>query len=343
MRGVQVGEHGGVTVIDIPEPRLQDPRDAVVQVTAAAICGADLFPIHGMTPGFDNATILGHEFVGTVCDVGSAVERLQVGQRVVCSSTVSDGTCAHCRASRPAQCEHRSLFGYSGVYPRLDGGQAEFVRVPMADRCLLPLPDTFPDEQALFLADILPTGFAAIRNSGADLADTVVIVGCGPVGLMAVLCAAAFGGGAIAVDGVPARRELAASFGALPVRPEDAEQVVAARTGGLGADVVIEAAGTPQALDAALRLTRGRGTVSVVGAHFEPDYKLDAGLMFERELTLRFSIGDPLSDRERLMHMVLDRKLAPERVISHRLPLDEAATAYQLFDQRIATKVVLHP
>jgi alcohol dehydrogenase len=343
MRGVQVGEEGGVRVIDVPEPQLQDPRDAVVQVTAAAICGADLFPIHGMTPGFDNATILGHEFVGTVRDVGGAVERLRVGQRVVCSSTVSDGTCAHCRAGRPAQCEHRSLFGYSGVYPRLDGGQADFVRVPMADRCLLPLPDEFTDEQALFLADILPTGFAAIRNSGADLADTVVIVGCGPVGLMAVLCAASFGGGAVAVDGVAARRELAASFGALPVRAEDAEQVVAARTGGQGADVVIEAAGTAPALDAALRLARGRGTVSVVGAHFEPDYKLNAGLMFERELTLRFSIGDPLSDRERLMRMVLERKLTPERIISHRMPLDEAPKGYELFDHRIATKVVLQP
>ncbi len=343
MRAVLVGEPGTVKVADVPEPRLLDPLDAVVQVTAAAICGADLFPLHGMTPGFDNATVLGHEFVGTVAEVGASVAGLRAGQRVVCSSTVSDGTCGHCRASRPAQCERRSLFGYSGVYPRLDGGQAELVRVPMADRCLLPLPDMMGDEQALFLADILPTGFAAVRNSGADLSDTIVILGCGPVGLMAVLCASGFGGGAIAVDGVPARRKLASEFGAVPASPDEAEQVVAARTGGMGSDVVIEAAGTPRALDAALRLARGRGTVSVVGAHFEPDYKLDAGLMFERELTLRFSIGDPLSDRERLMRMVLDRKLKPERVVSHRMSLDDAAAAYQLFDQRIATKVVLFP
>jgi threonine dehydrogenase-like Zn-dependent dehydrogenase len=343
MKAVRVGGPGTVKVIDVPEPRLQDPRDAMVKVTAAAICGADLFPIHGMTPGFDNATVLGHEFVGTVADAGTAVERVRAGQRVVCSSTVSDGTCEHCRANRPTQCERRSLFGYSGVYPRLDGGQAELVRVPMADRCLLPLPDTMGDEQALFLADILPTGFAAVRNSGADLSDTIVVLGCGPVGLMAVLCASGFGGGAIAVDSVPARRDLASGFGALSASPEDAERLVAARTGGMGSDVVIEAAGTPQALDAALRLARGRGTVSVVGAHFEPDYKLDAGLMFERELTLRFSIGDPLSDRERLMRMVLDRKLEPERVVSHRMPLDEAAEAYQLFDKRIATKAVLYP
>lgn len=343
MRAVTVGEPGTVRVVNAPEPRMLDPRDAVVRVTAAAICGADLFPVQGMTPGFDNATVLGHEFAGIVTEVGADVGRLQPGQRVVCSSTVSDGTCRHCRACRPAQCEQRSLFGYSGVYPRLDGGQAELVRVPMADRCLLPLPNAVADEQALFLADVLPTGFAAVRNSGAGLTDTIVVLGCGPVGLMALMCAAGFGGGAIAVDGVPARRELAASFGAVTAGPDEADAVLSARTGGLGADVVIEAAGSPGALDSALRLARGQGTVSVVGAHFEPDYKLDAGRMFERELTLRFSIGDPVSDRERLMRMILDRKLEPERVITHRLPLDEAAAAYRLFGQRIATKAVLHP
>jgi alcohol dehydrogenase len=147
----------------------------------------------------------------------------------------------------------------------------------------------------------------------------------------------------IAVDGVRARRELASGFGALSVSPEEVGKLVAARTGGLGSDVVIEAAGTPQALDAALHLARGQGTVSVVGAHFEPDYKLDAGLMFERELTLRFSIGDPISDRERLAQMVIERKLEPERIISHRMPLGDAAQAYQLFDRRIATKAVLYP
>jgi alcohol dehydrogenase len=342
MKAVQVSEPGTAKVADVPEPELQSPQDAIVKVTAAAICGADLFPLHGMTPGFDPATILGHEFTGVVTEVGDEVG-LEVGQRVVSSSMTSDGTCTHCRAGRPAQCASRALFGYSGVYPRLDGGQAEYVRVPMADRCLLPLPPAFRDEQALFLGDILPTGYAAVQRSGADLTDTVVVLGCGPVGLMALLCLSGFGGGAIAVDSIAARRELAAQFGAVAVAPADAGELVLARTGGLGADVVVEAAGTAGALDAALQLARGQGTVSVVGAHFEPDYRLNAGLMFERELTLRFSIGDPLNDRERLMQMVLSRELAPERVITHRLPLTEAATAYQLFDTRAATKVVLLP
>ena len=343
MKAVQVGERGTAKVSDVGEPKLRGPQDAIVKVTAAAICGADLFPLHGMTPGFDPGTVLGHEFVGVITDVGDAVDLLEVGQRVVSSSMTSDGTCTHCRMGRPAQCASRALFGYSGVYPRLDGGQAEYVRVPMADRCLLKLPSAFTDEQGLFLADILPTGYAAVQRSGAGLTDTIVVLGCGPVGLMALLCVSGFGGGAIAVDAIEARRELAARLAPRRCRLAEAAELVLARTGGLGADVVIEAAGTPGALDAALQLARGRGTVSVVGAHFEPDYKLNAGLMFERELTLRFSIGDPLADRERLMQMILSRGLAPERVITHRLPLAEAAEAYRLFDTRAATKVVLLP
>src|SRR5258707_3872023 len=246
MRAVTVGEPGTVKVVDVQEPRLQDPLDAMVRVAAAVIRGADLLPIHGQAPGFDNAAVLGHEFVGTVAEVGVAVERVRVGQRVVSSSTVSDGACGHCRAHRPAQCERRSLFGYSGVYPRLDGGQAELVRVPMADRCLLPLPDVIVDEQALFLADIVPTGFAAVRNSGANLSDTIVVLGCGPVGLMALLCASGFGGGAIAVDGIAARRELASEFGAVPVSPDDAGKGVAGRTGGVGSEFVVGADSNPQ-------------------------------------------------------------------------------------------------
>src|SRR5205807_336201 len=147
-------------------------------------------------------------------------------------------------------------------------------------------------EAAVFLADILPTGYGAVVRGGVAVGDTVAVVGCGPVGLMAVLCAAGVAGRVIAVDGVEARRELAAQLGAEAVAPAEAAGAVAAATGGVGADVVIEAAGSLGALDGALALARGRGTVSVVGAHFEPDYPLDNGRMFERELTLRFTIGD---------------------------------------------------
>jgi threonine dehydrogenase-like Zn-dependent dehydrogenase len=160
---------------------------------------------------------------------------------------------------------------------------------------------------------------------------------------MAVLCAVDAGARVLAVDGVAARRDLAASLGTEPLRPEQAAEAVAAATGGLGADVVIEAAGTPGALDASLRLACGRGTVSVVGAHFEPDYPLDNALMFERELTLRFSIGDPTQDAGMLLDLVASRRLDPARTITHRLALADAAEGYRLFSSREATKVVLTP
>ncbi|HYT52378.1 MAG TPA: alcohol dehydrogenase catalytic domain-containing protein [Gaiellaceae bacterium] len=343
MKAVVLAGDGKVRVDDAEDPRIIDGTDAVVEVRRTAICGADLFPLHGMTPGFDDTTILGHEFAGVVVEVGADVEGIRMGQRVVCTSTISDGTCAHCRAGRVSQCLGRALFGYSGVYPRLDGGQAELVRVPHADRCLLALPDDVDDESAIFLADILPTGYGAVVRGGVSAGDVVVVVGCGPVGLMAAMCAADIAGTLIAVDGVSERRKIAEQFGAQAVAPEEAPTAVADATDGLGADVVIEAAGSPRALDLALRLARGRGTISVVGAHFEPDYPLDNALMFEGELTLRFTIGDPAHDRDQLLESIAAGRLDPARIITHRLPLDAAPEAYRLFDTREATKVVLTP
>jgi threonine dehydrogenase-like Zn-dependent dehydrogenase len=343
VKAVVLRAPGDVGVDEVADPALQEPGDAIVAVRATAICGADLFPVRGLTPGFENGTILGHEFAGEVVDVGSEVRSLRPGMRVVNTSMISDGSCAACRAGRVTQCEGRSLFGYSGVYPRLDGGQAELVRVPQADRALRRLPDEISDEAAVFLADNLPTASAAVERGGVCDGDVVVVVGCGPVGLMAVLCARDTAGLVLAVDGVPARRGLAALLGAETVTPEEVGARVAEATDGLGADVVIEAAGSPAGLDASLRLARGRGVVSVVGAHFEPDYPLDNGLMFERELTLRFSIGDPTADGPRLLERIVGGELDPTPVITHRLALDDAPEAYRLFDSREATKVVLAP
>jgi threonine dehydrogenase-like Zn-dependent dehydrogenase len=343
MRAVVLRGVGDVGVDEIADPAIHEDADAIVRVRLTAICGADLFPFHGFTPGFENGTVLGHEFAGEVIEVGPAVGLVAPGQRVVNASMISDGTCAYCRAGQATQCRGRSLFGYSGVYPRLDGGQAELVRVPQADRSLRLLPDEVSDEAAVFLSDILPTAYGAVVRGNVQMGDVVAVVGCGPVGLMAVLCAVGIAGRVIAVDGIPVRRELAERLGAEAVPPEEAEQVVAEATGGLGADVVIEAAGSPGGLDASLRLARGRGTVSVVGAHFEPDYPLDNALMFERELTLRFTIGDPGADGERLLGLVASGRLDPTPVVTHRMQLPEAAEAYRLFDAREATKVVMTP
>jgi threonine dehydrogenase-like Zn-dependent dehydrogenase len=254
---------------------------------------------------------------------------------------ISDGTCPHCRAGRVTQCESRALFGYSGVYPRLEGGQAELVRIPNANRSLFVIPDAVSDDDAVFVADMLPTGYAGVRRGGVALGDVVVVLGTGTVGLMAVLAARGIAREVIAVDGVDKRRSLAESLGATAVTPEQAASAVESASGGLGADVVIEAAGVLPALDASLELVRPQGTVSVIGAHFEPDYPLNNLLMFEKEITLRFSIGDPTRDRERLLATIEAGVMKPSEVVTHRMPLEEAPDAYRLFDAREATKVVL--
>ena len=341
MRAVRLIGPEAIEVAEVADPTLEHDSDAIVRVTHTAICGADLLPYHGYTPGFELGTILGHEFVGLVEDAGDALGALKPGQRVVNTSMTSDGTCAHCRAGRPTQCDSRALFGYSGVYPRLDGGQAELVRVPRADRCLWPVPDDVSNEDAVFVADILPTGFLAVQRAAVGSGDVVVVAGCGPVGLMAVLCAVGTARRVIAIDAVAARRAVAESLGAQAVDPAAAAEAVVAATAGLGADAVIEASGSPAALAAAFGLVRPQGVVAVVGAHFEPDFPLNNAVMFEKEITLSFAIGNPGRDRERLLAMIQAGVLRPSAVISDSVALEDAAEAYRAFDAREATKVVL--
>ena len=343
MKAVRLIAPEEVRVEDVAEPSLLESGDAIVRVTASAICGADLLPYHGMTPGFEPGTVLGHEFVGVVEAVGDGVTAVAPGDRVVNTSMTSDGTCAHCRAGRVTQCESRALFGYSGVYPRLEGGQAELVRVPGANRSLFRVPDEVSDEDAVFVADILPTGLAGVRRGGVQVGDVVAVLGAGPVGLMAVLSARGTAREVIAVDHVAERRALADQLGVHGVTPQHAADAVSSASDGMGADVVVEAAGALPALDASLELVRPQGTVSVIGAHFEPDYPLNNALMFEKEITLRFTIGDPTHDRERLLAAIGAGAMKPSEVITHRMALADAADAYHLFDSREATKVVLTP
>ena len=343
MRAVVLVGVGDLRLEEVPDPTLQAPTDAIVRVTRTGLCGADLFPFHGPTPGFEDGTILGHEYVGVVEEVGGDVKTLRPGDRVVSTSTISCGACPHCRAGRPSQCLERALFGYSGVYQRLDGGQAELVRVPFAERSLFVVPDAVSDDAAVFVADMLPTGYNAVQRAELNQGDVVAVLGCGTVGLMSILFARRVARRVIAVDGVPARRELAASLGAEAVAPEDAADAVAAATDGIGADAVVEAAGVPAALTASLMLVRGLGTVSVVGAHFEPDFPLNNALMFEKEMTLRVTWGHPFNDRERILAMIAEGIIDPTVAVTHRFDLADAQAAYQVFDAREAVKVLLSP
>lgn len=345
MRALRLLGARDLRVDDVPDPQIKDPRNAVVRVTRTAICGADLLPYWGYVPSFEWGTTMGHEFVGVVQEVGAGVTQVKPGDRVVCSSMTSCGVCWACRRGMQPQCENRALFGFSGAYPRLDGGQAEQVLVPNADRDLWPLPVEVSDDAGVFVADILSTAFRGVERADIRMGDTVVVVGCGPLGLMAILTARLVAGRIIAVDTVPARLEQAKAMGGLVVDASspDAVTMVMDLTDGRGADAVIECAGGVAALASAMQMTRVRGTVSVIGAHFEPDFPLDAGDMFAKETTLRFSIGAPTDDRETVLDLIRLGKIDPTSTISHRLSLEDAPEAYKLFEAREATKVVLTP
>jgi threonine dehydrogenase-like Zn-dependent dehydrogenase len=331
---------------DLPLPQILDPRDAIIQVTRSAICGTDLHAYRGEIADFQKHTLLGHEFTGVVEAVGSDRVPLRIGDRVLASDVIACGECWFCRRGWHYQCSHVSLFGYGTVVGEyVPGGQADFVRIPFADVVLSKIPDALTDEQALFVGDILTTGFACASESQIVPGDTVAVIGAGPVGLFAMLSAYLLGADRVLViDPDPQRRNVARQLGGQDIAPDETlVERVHALTGGRGADVVLEAVGTDQALLSALAIVRARGTITAVGAHHSQKMPFPTGLAFGRELTLRFVVGDPIRSREQLFPLLENGQLDPTCIISHRLPLREAAHGYQLFDQHVATKVVLIP
>jgi threonine dehydrogenase-like Zn-dependent dehydrogenase len=335
---------GRVELADEAWPEVVEPRDAVVRVQRAAICGTDLHPYRGEIPGFRPGTVMGHEFVGVVEAAGPEAG-VAPGARVVGSDVIACGGCWWCRRGAHYQCEQVSLFGYGevvGTY--VPGGQAEAVRVPFADTVLLPVPAGVDDDAAVFVGDVLTTGWAAAAQAEVAEGDVVAVVGCGPVGLCAALSARLQGASeVVGVDRQPGRRQVAADLGLVAAGPDDARGVLGDLTGGRGADRVIEAVGHPAALTAALALVRPLGMVTAVGAHHEPAFPLDTGDAFGRELTLRFVVGDPIRWGGTVLDHLVAGRLDPTRVVSHRLPLDDVADAYALFDRGEATKVLLVP
>src|ERR1700694_5182802 len=258
---------GEVKVIDVPKPSIKGPDEALLKVTLGALCGSDLHAYHGRVP-MTAGELLGHEFVGVVEEVGSGVKRFKPGDRVVTSFYVSCGYCALCRKGWFNECVNLATFGFGEVLGGLGGGQAEYIVVPMADHSMEPIPAGMSDEQAIFVGDILSTGFFAADRAEIKPGDSVAVIGAGPVGLMATMCAQLFGPARVfVVDMVDSRLELAQELGGTPINASEVNPIeaIAAMTGGIGADSSIEAVGSTATVDTAIRCVRGGGTVSVVG------------------------------------------------------------------------------
>lgn len=331
---------------EVPDAVIEEPTDAVVRVDAVTICGTDLHILGGDVPEVTPGRILGHEAVGTVTEIGSGVQRLAIGDRVLVSCITSCGTCRYCRDGSYGQC----LGGGGWILGHLiDGTQAEFVRVPYADNSTHKIPDGVDDEDMIVLADILPTSYeVGVLNGTVKPADVVVIVGAGPIGLAAILTARLYSPSHIvAIDLTDSRLEAAREFGADIVvnsGRDDPFLVVSELTDGLGADVAIEAVGTPRTFETAVRLVRPGGHVANVGVHGAAA-TLHLEDIWAKNLTITTGLVDTFSTPT-LIGLVASRQLDTSAMITHRFTLDEFDSAYDVFERASETgalKVVLTP
>jgi threonine dehydrogenase-like Zn-dependent dehydrogenase len=318
----------------------------VVKITSAAICGSDLHFYHGKAPLFAGETI-GHEGMGIVTAVGPDVTRFKPGDRVVVAFDIVCGACWFCRRGQTSLCGDFRYLGGGVVLGGLGGTQAEFVRVPVADFNLLAVPEGLPDEQALFLGDILTTAVYGAGIAGIQRDDTVAIVGAGPVGFLAAQAARTHDPAQVLVlDMQPDRLALAEKVGAtgINVAERNAAAAVDELTDGRGADVVLECVGQTPAYQSAVDVVRRGGTVCVVGVYTHETVEMQLGFMWNRGLRLVFAGVCPVQAWwEQALESVQDGTIDPLPIISHTLSLDEAPLGYELFASRQATKVVLRP
>jgi alcohol dehydrogenase len=329
---------------EVPKPTVQADTDAIVRVDAVTICGTDLHILKGDVPAVTDGRILGHEAVGTVEEVGSGVKRVKIGDKVLVSCVSACGSCRFCREGRFGQC----LGGGGWILGhKIDGTQAEYVRVPFADTSTYPAPAGVPDEDLLMLADILPTGYeVGVLNGAIRPGDVVAVVGAGPIGLSAIMASRLFSPShVIAIDKADSRLEAAKQFGADVVvnnGREDALAVVHGLTDGLGADVSIEAVGIPATFELATELIRPGGHVANIGVHGEPA-TLHLETLWIKDVTITTGLVDTYSTPT-LLKLITGGQVAAGRFVTHHFALDDFLEAYDVFSRAADTgalKVVL--
>jgi threonine dehydrogenase-like Zn-dependent dehydrogenase len=383
------GKHD-VRVETVPDPRIINPRDAIVRITSTAICGSDLHLYDHVIPRMQAGDILGHEFMGEVVEVGRGNSRLKTGDKVVVPFVIACGRCFFCGNQQFAACDNSNpadtadmseaaygyamtgAFGYSHLTGGYPGGQAEFARVPFADVGPIVVPHDIDDDKVLFLSDILPTGWMAAENCQIEPGDTVAVWGCGPVGLFAIQSAFILGAErVIAIDHHPRRLELAKSLGGQVINFEEVHvrEALVEMTGGIGPDACIDAVGMeshgfapdnvidsikmsvklgtdrPHALRQVILACRKGGRVSIPGVYGGFADKFPLGALMEKGLTVKTGQTHVQKYTAKLLHMILADEIDTTFLISHRLPLEQAAKGYKMFkeQQNEVTKVVLKP
>jgi alcohol dehydrogenase len=336
------GERGWDSVED---PAILDPTDIIVRVDTATICGTDLHILKGDVPETTPGTILGHEAVGVVQEIGAGVTTVARGDRVLMSCVSSCGSCRFCKERRYGQC----IGGGGWIFGHLINGlQAEYARVPFADHSVYKVPSELSDEQVLFLADILPTSFeVGVINGDVSPGDVVAIVGAGPIGLAGILTARLHSPGTIvAIDLADSRLEAAKRFGAdvtINNGREDAVARIMELTDGLGADVAFEAVGVPPSFELAAELIRPGGRVANIGVHGKP-VTLHLEKLWIRDVTITTGLVDTFSI-DQLMKLIASGRLDPSLFATHRFALDDTMGAYDVFADAANTgalKVVLY-
>ncbi|MGH2697974.1 MAG: alcohol dehydrogenase catalytic domain-containing protein [Actinomycetota bacterium] len=345
MRAVVFAGEGLVRLDDVPEPRPSEGDDAIVRVSLSSICGSDLHLLHGKTPGMRPGSVIGHEFVGEVADTGQNTS-VRVGDRVLGSFLIACGVCSRCRESRFNFCPHRRALGQGELTGDLDGAQAEYVRVPVADVNLKLLDDSLSDERALFGGDILAAGLYGAHLTEAGKGDTAAIIGAGPVGLFAALALRRRGARPIVIDKNEKRAQWAAANLGLEVigGAEDPHDALAALTGGAKADVAVDAVGAAPALKTAILCLHEGGRVVVLGVYGAERMELSLGRAWVSGLDLRFAgMANVQAHWTDALEAVGRREIDPTTLITHRLSLEEAPEGYALFESQEALKVVLRP
>jgi threonine dehydrogenase-like Zn-dependent dehydrogenase len=346
VKGVVYEDVGRVRVGDLPEPRIEEPDDAVIRVTATAICGSDLHFFHGKAPLLRGEP-LGHEAVGVVEEVGPEVDGFVAGNRVVVAFDIVCGECWFCRRGQHALCESFRNLGAGTFGGELGGAQAERLRVPSASHNLLQVPEGMEDERALFVGDTLTTGVYGAAIAGIRPGDVVAVIGAGPVGFFAAQAARLHEPAEVVVlDRDAERLSLVERLGFTPVNVDERnpQTAMAELTEGRGADVVIEAVGSVPGFETALEAVRSGGTVAVIGMYVSETIDFQLGVMWTRALRLVFGGICPVHAWwEEAMRAVAEERIDPLPIISHRLSLAEAPKGYELFDRREATKVILTP